>query len=303
MSKLKAVESNQFDFTEIEEPTDIKTCPECNSTEIIHDPERAELICSSCGLVLMESMIATNHSGRRAYTSEEKDAREHTGAPLSSMLPNYGLSTKIDAKKTNRRFNRIKQWHTRLNWSQRNLLIATNEIRRLAAILGLPKPTQEESAILYRKVFKQQLLRGRSINSFVAACVYISCRLNGVPRTLNEVCKYSRSRAKTIRHSIHIIVRELNIKVRALNPTELISGFTNKLNLSSDVERRAIEIINFANEQNIVVGKDPKGIAAAAIYLASIETGERRSQTAISQATGVTEVTLRNRFKELKSIL
>ncbi|MFX1295518.1 MAG: transcription initiation factor IIB family protein [Promethearchaeota archaeon] len=306
MSRSKVIESN-LDFNLIEserkrEENGVR-CPECGSTDIIQDWERAELICSSCGLVLMESIIDTNRTNRRAYTSDEKEAREHMGAPLTNMLPDYGLTTKIDSNCKNKQFNRIKQWHTRLDWPRRNLLIATNEIRRLSALLGLPKQVQEQAAILYRKVFKLQLLRGRSINSFVTACVYLSCRLNKVPRTLKEICKLSKSRPKTIRHSIHIIIRELNLKIRSLNPTELISSYINKLNLSNEVERQALEIIQLSKESNIILGKDPKGVAAAAIYMACIKNGEHRSQSAISTATGITEVTLRNRFKELKAIL
>ncbi|MHA1129445.1 MAG: transcription initiation factor IIB [Candidatus Helarchaeota archaeon] len=306
MSKLKVYNTiSRFDVLEDKQQFDLEAvhCPECGSIEIIRDWERAELVCSECGLVIMESIIDHNRTGKRAYTSEEKNAREHRGAPLSSMLPNYGLTTKIDNNSITKRFKRIKRWHTRLDWPRRNLLIATNEIRRLSALLGIPKSVQEQAAILYRKVFKLQLLRGRSINSFVAACLYISCRLGCVPRTLKEICSYSKSRAKSIRHSSHIIIRELNLKIKALNPAELVSSYCSTLSLSSEVELRALEIIRLGEEAQIILGKDPKGVAAAAIYIACIETGERRSQTSISNATGITEVTLRNRFKELKTIL
>jgi len=279
------------------------TCPECGSQNIIRDYERAELVCSACGLILMASIIDPSQTDKRAYTPEERDSREHIGAPLSSMLTNYGLTTKIDRHHVSNRFNRIKQWHTRLDWPRRNLLIATNEIRRLGSSLGIPKQAMEDAAVLYRKVFKLQLLRGRSINSFVAACVYLACRQHKIPRTLNELCDIAKSKAKSIRHSIHIIVRELNLKIIALNPSELIAAYSNNLHLSPDTEKRALEIIQNAKSANLILGKDPKGVAAAAIYLACIESGEKRSQGAISSITGVTEVTLRNRFKELKDIL
>jgi transcription initiation factor TFIIB len=282
---------------------EVEICPECGSNTIIRDYERAELVCSACGLVLQVSMIDTSQADKRAYTSEERNAREHTGAPLSSMLPNYGLTTKIDRRRSTNRFNRIRQWHTRLDWPRRNLLIATNEIRRLGADLSIPKQVLEDSAVLYRKVFKRQLLRGRSINSFVAACVYLCCRQHKIPRTLNEVCQIAKSKSRTIRHSIHIIVRELNLKVYALNPAELIACYANNLKLTHDTERRALDIIASAKDSNLILGKDPKGVAAAAIYVACSENGEKRSQGAISAVSGITEVTLRNRFKELKDVL
>lgn len=279
-------------------------CPECKSVDIIQDYERAELVCSACGLVIMESIIDSARTDKRAYTAEERKLREHRGAPLSPMLSNYGLTTHIDntSKKWNGRIKRIRQWNQRLTWAQRNLLIATNEIRRLGALLALSKQVEENAAILYRKVFKLELLRGRSINSFVPACVYISCRLNKIPRTLNEICNVAKSRAKTIRHSIHIIIRELNLKIMALKPLDLIPKSITKLKLSSDTERLTVQIIQDARKSGLIQGKDPKGVVAAAIYLACMESGERRSQTVISSMTGVTEVTLRNRYKELKSI-
>lgn len=297
MSKTKLNHTDQnitFDFVQEQ------MCPECGSTNIIKDWERAELVCSNCGLVLMESIIDNNHSDKRAYTAEERKQREHRGAPLSPMLSNYGLTTKIDTKQCNGKLKRIKQWNERLTWAQRNLLIATNEIRRIGALLALPKQVEENAAILYRKVFKLQLLRGRSINSFVPSCVYLSCRINKIPRTLNEICKISKSRAKTIRHSTHIIVRELNLKISALSASDLIPGLINKLHLSNDTEKRALEIIKEGEDSGSMLGKDPKGVAAAAIYIACMENGERRSQSVISEKTGITEVTLRNRYKELK---
>ncbi|MHA1264119.1 MAG: transcription initiation factor IIB [Candidatus Helarchaeota archaeon] len=309
MSNTKSVHSpGNVELDVIKETSENKNedflCPECHSHEIIQDYERAELICSACGLVIMESIIDMGRSGKRAYTSEEKKAREHRGAPLTPMLSNYGLTTKIEiSSKYNKKIKRIKQWNERLTWTQRNLLIATNEIRRLGALLALPKQVEENAAILYRKVLKLELLRGRSINSFVPACVYLSCRLNNIPRTLNEICKIAKSRPKTIRHSTHIIIRELNLKVSALKPSDLIPGLINKLQLSSQTEQRTFEILFSIKNKGIILGKDPKGVAAAAIYLACVENGERRSQTAISTATGITEVTLRNRYKELKTTL
>ncbi|NVM54088.1 MAG: transcription initiation factor IIB [Candidatus Helarchaeota archaeon] len=307
MSKSKSKDSAQKNISIEEEIGDQEglQCPECESKNLIRDYERAELVCSACGLVIMESIIDTSRNDRRAYTSEERKAREHRGAPLSPMLSNYGLTTKIDNQfnKWNGRLKRIKQWNERLTWAQRNLLIATNEIRRLGALLALPKQVEENAAILYRKVFKLQLLRGRSINSFVPACVYLSCRLNKVPRTLSEICAFSKSRSKTIRHSTHIIIRELNLKIMALAPSELVAGLINKLKLSNDIERKTLEIIQYAKKANLILGKDPKGIAAAAIYLACMENGERRSQSIISKEAGITEVTLRNRYKELKTLL
>ncbi|MHA1379887.1 MAG: transcription initiation factor IIB [Candidatus Helarchaeota archaeon] len=282
-------------------------CPECGSEEIIKDYIQAELICSNCGLVISEHMI--EFKTRRAFSPEERKEREHTGSPLSNILPDFGLSTCIDknnpggaSSKEIQKFNRIRKWNTRMDWHHRNLSIATNEIRRICSHLELPNRVSNRSATLYRKVYKLNLLKGRSIKSMVCACVYISCREHKIPRTLAEICGISTENKKTIRRCYKIVIQNLKLKVPNLKAKELLAKMSSSLKIGKDVENRAFEIITIAKANKNLTGKDPKGIAAAAIYLACLEKNTRRSQSDVSKVAGITEVTLRNRYKELLKI-
>ncbi|MFX1449331.1 MAG: transcription initiation factor IIB family protein [Promethearchaeota archaeon] len=283
-------------------------CPECGCEEIIRDYLQAELICSNCGLVISEHMIA--FKTRRAFSAEERKEREHVGSPLSNILPDYGLSTCIDknnpdgaSSKEIQKFNRIRKWNTRMDWHHRNLSIATNEIRRICSHLELPSRVSDRAAILYRKVYKQNLLKGRSIKSMVCACIYIACREHKIPRTLTEICGLSSENQKTIRRCYKIILQNLKIKVPNLKATELIAKMASNLQISKETENRALEIIQIAKKNRNLTGKDPKGIAAAAIYLAALEMNNRKSQSEVSKVAEITEVTLRNRYKELLKII
>jgi transcription initiation factor TFIIB len=82
-------------------------------------------------------------------------------------------------------------------------------------------------------------------------------------------------------------------------PTNFIPRFANSLGLSSRVQRRAIQILDDAKAKGITAGKDPTGLAASSLYISAIMEGERRTQREIAEVAHVTEVTVRNRYKEL----
>ncbi|NHI94261.1 MAG: transcription initiation factor IIB [Candidatus Lokiarchaeota archaeon] len=279
---------------------------ECGSTDLIKDQTRAEIICRNCGLVLSDHLIDYRKE-RRSFSTEERNLREHTGSPLTNLLPDMGLSTKIDnntnlTARNKQKFQRLKKWQNRQTWHQKNLSIAMNEIRRICSQLHLPEYVNESAATLYRKVYKKDLLKGRSIKSMVAAAVYIICRQNNVPLPLKSITNLSLESEKTIRKAYRTILQELNLKVNSVDAMTLISRIGGELKITNKIEKDAQLLIEKAKENKLLVGKDPKGIAAAAIYIASIQNGKRRSQTSVAKAANVTEVTLRNRYKELVEI-
>jgi len=289
------------DFT-IDE-AQVEAC-ECGSTDIIKDYNRAEIICRNCGLVISDHLI-DYRKDRRSFSSEERNQREHTGSPLTNLLPDMGLSTKIDnnlsnlSAKEKQKFARLSKWQNRQTWHQKNLSIAMNEIRRICSQLHLPEYINEITATLYRKIYKQDLLKGRSIKSIVAAAIYITCRQYKVPISLKSITSLSMESDKTIRKAYRTILQELNIKVNGVEASTLVTRIGGELKISNKIEQDAVELIGKAKANKILVGKDPKGIAAAAIYLSCLRNGERRSQTAVAKAATITEVTLRNRYKEL----
>jgi len=289
---------------------DVARCPDCSSHDIVHDPQRGELICTGCGMVLSEAMIDPR-AGVRAFTPEEKAQRSIHGLPLSQMLPDFGLSTKVSTRMNGNgmsperagRLERIMRWNSRSTWRRRNFTIAFTEIRRLSEKLSIPGHIRETAAIYYRKAYKHDLLRGHSIKAMVAACVFASSKTCGFPLTLDSVLKTSGEEERVIKRCYVLLVKTLNLKPKQLSLAAIVPRFANALGLTAPVEQRALEMLGAASEKLQLSGKDPKGYVAAAIYLAAKQLGETRSQQAVATTLGITEVTLRSRQREIAKII
>ncbi len=293
------------------------TCPECGGEDIVRDNNKGELICATCGLVLTDHRIDTGPEWR-AFTSDEKDARARTGAPTNYRIHDKGLSTMIDWRdqdSSGRRFSakqraqiyRLRKWQirTRVHSSvDRNLAQAMTELDRLASQIGLSNGIKELAAMLYRKLIVKRLIRSRSIDAMVAAAIYAACRLREAPRSLEEIADESRISKKKIGANYRQLVTKLKLRMPIPGPEKYVTRFITELDLPAKVQTKTLEIIEMAKKKrNLVTGRDPRGLAAAAIYIASILTDHRVTQREIARTAGVTEVTVRNRYKELVSRL
>lgn len=291
----------------------VKSCPDCGGTDIIRDNEKGELICATCGLVLSDHRIDTGPEWR-AFTSDEKDARTRTGAPTNFAIHDKGLSTMIDWRdhdSQGRRFTskqraqiyRLRKWQirTRVHSSlDRNIAQAMTEMDRLASQLGLSNSIRELAAMLYRKLIIGKRVKSRSIDATVAASIYAACRVRESPRSLEEIAVFSPVSKKKIGAHYRMLATKLKLKMPIPGPENYVSRFIAELGLPAEVQAMTLEIIERAKgERNLVSGRDPRGLAAAAIYIASIITDQRVTQRAIARTAGVTEVTIRNRYKEL----
>ena len=278
-------------------------CPECGGS-IIPLINTGDVVCNQCGLVIDEKNVDFSRNGRRAYTNQEKHNREQTGAPISILLPDMGLSTVIDRKKINNPdLKRAAKWNTRITWQKRNLLIASTELKRIGTNLNLPNYVREDAMRLYKEAFKRKLLRGRSINAMVAACLYLACRRKEIPRTLQEITNEASANDKDVRRSYTTLIREFNLKSPSTDPVSLIPRYINELGLDSEIEQLTIKILKVYSSKYSVSGKDPKGLCAGAIYLACRIRNKDTTQQQIVESIGITEVTLRSRYKELKKKL
>ncbi|MHA2038393.1 MAG: transcription initiation factor IIB [Promethearchaeota archaeon] len=279
------------------------SCPECEG-KVIPLHERGEIVCGQCGLVISERIVDISHSGKRAFTKQEKESRERTGSPISILLPDMGLSTIID--KTSIKspdLKRAAKWNSRMTWDKRNMLIATTELKRIGSNLNLPNHVKKTAIRLYIEAFKKKLLRGRSINGMVAACLYFACRERKIPRTLQEILDETSISAKNVRRCYRTLIRELNLKVPSTDPISLIPRFIAELELDAEAEKATIKILQSFISKFSTSGKDPKGLCAGALYLVCKMKDKRVSQKEIANLVGVTEVTLRSRYKELVKML
>ena len=291
-------------------------CPECKSTRIRKDESKGELICEKCGLVVSEDLVDLGKDWR-SFDSDGFDESARTGSPKKYVKLNKGLVTMIDRRGRDLRGNklstkskaqmyRLVKWHKRASVSssmQRNLSIALTELRRVASYLNIPESLVEAGALLYRKTVEKGLIRGRLIEAVVAAILYTICRTYNVPRTLNEMAEASGLTKKEIGRTYRFLVRELKLEVPMTNPIHYIPRFAAELNLSGEVQEVGRQIIDKAIDQGLISGRGPTGVAAAAVYIAGLIKGERRTQKEVANVAGVTEVTIRNRYRELKKEL
>jgi transcription initiation factor TFIIB len=168
--------------------------------------------------------------------------------------------------------------------------------------LSLSDAIVEKAAYIYRKALEKKLVRGRSIQGLIAATLYASCRESGTPRTLNDVSSTINITRKNLAICYRMLVKELDLKMPVVDSVQCIARIASQIGLSEKTKRLATKLLKKAEEKQIVSGKDPMGMAASALYISSMETGENITQKTIAIAAGVTEVTIRNRCKSLKSL-
>jgi transcription initiation factor TFIIB len=286
----------------------IKECTECGSSNIKRDAEKGETICRSCGLVIEDKMVDFSQEWRE-FEDDRGGSRRRTGAPSTYTQFDQGLGTevgttsdfyKLGSVKDKNKFFRLRKWHYRISTAiERNLKVALAELKRVSSFLKLSKNVEEEAARIYTLAVQKGLVRGRSMESVVAGALYAACRRHEVPRTLDEMGEASGIEKKEIGRTYRFITRELEINILPSNPADYISRFTSALNLSADTQTRAVEILELARDIELTSGRGPTGIAAAALYVSSLIHGEKRTQREVADVAGVTEVTIRNRYKEL----
>lgn len=291
---------------------DIRRCPECGGIRLVRDYESAEIVCMDCGYVI-DMKIADQGPEWRAFDNEQRNKRSRVGAPLTFTIHDKGLFTVIDwqdkdvfGKKLNAgqraQMYRLRKWQRRIRVSdaiERNLAFALSEIAKIVNNLSLPKNIFETSSVIYRKAVKERLIRGRSIQGISAASVYIACRQCGLPRTLDEIAIAANISKREVGRSYRFLVRELGLSIPPLKANRYISKFSNQLAIQGKAEEIANKILSVASELKLTSGRGPMGIAAAASYVASVIIGEKRTQREIAEAAKVTEVTIRNRYKEI----
>ncbi len=287
-------------------------CPSCSSTHLTKDYSRAELVCEKCGLVI-DAEIMDHGPEWRAFDSEQREKKARTGAPMTYTIHDKGLSTTIgwqnsDAygksipTRNRAQLYRLRKWQARTRISdgtERNLALALSALDRMSSALSLPRTVRETAAMIYRKAVRQKLIRGRSIEGVTAAVLYAACRQCNVPRTLEEISGVAQMKKKEIGRNYRNISRKLGLKLLPTTPHDYISRFCSRLSLSNDVQVKTMEILKKAANNELTSGRGPTGMAAASLYIASVLCGERRTQREVADIAGVTEVTIRNRYKEL----
>ncbi|MFC3476174.1 transcription initiation factor IIB [Halobacterium litoreum] len=300
------------DETEQSESADeTQRCPECGGNLVV-DEERGETVCEDCGLVVEEDSIDRGPEWR-AFDAAESDQKSRVGAPTTNMMHDKGLSTNIgwqnkDAYgnaltgRQRRKMQRLRKWNERFRTrssKERNLKQALGEIERMASALGLPDNVRETASVIYRRALDDNLLPGRSIEGVATSALYAAARQANAPRSLDEVASVSRVERDEIARTYRYVARELGLEVAPTDPASYVPRFCSELDLPDEVERRARELLDAAANAGITSGKSPVGLAAAAVYAASLLSNERITQSEVSDVANISEVTIRNRYHEI----
>ena len=294
-------DDNNF-FDEIE---DEASC--CDSPKV--SQEDGFYVCLNCGFVYSRIL---DDSPRRAFTQEEIQKRKSNERVYSPIGPRTIIRGSRDARGTllspkyKSKFNRLAKIHRSLTTSyERNLWIALPNLQRLQKRLGIPDPVAEDALRIYTQTVKKKLTMGRSIDTLLSASIFAALRVHGIPRTAEEITKVAQIPKKKVIKAYRLILMEvlpkLNMRVQHFTSERYVDKFNEELKLSMKCRNIAVKIIKKARESGFnSAGKDPKGIAAAAIYNGSKIGNENRTQKEISKLARVTEVTLRMRVKDLQ---
>ncbi len=291
-------------------------CPECGSGDIVQDHERGEVVCSNCGLVIGANVMDQGPEWR-AFTREEREGRSRVGVPTSYSIHDKGLSTVINRVNrdafgrelplsTRIQMLRLRKWQIRSRVHSsidRNLSQAMAELDRLSDKVHIPTSVKEKAALVYRRALDKGLVRGRSISAIAAAALYAACRLTNTPRSLKEIADVSIVKKKDVARCYRLLLKELNLRMPIADPIRCIPKIASRVGLNERVQQRAVEILKECQAKKICSGKDPMGLASAALYIACCEENERKTQKEIAEASGVTEVTIRNRYNGLRKAL
>ncbi len=295
---------------------DIKQrCLRCGKTALITDTETGEIVCGGCGFVLSDHI--ENPGPERRSFPDDRINRARTGSGTSLAIHDQGLSTVINpsnrdatgkplSNSMKMTLNRLRIWDNRSQVHEPidlNFRRAFSELHRLQDKLSLPDSVLEQAAYIYRKALDKKLVRGRSISGMIGSALYAACREVETPRTIKEIAETSNIKKGDLAYYYRLLVKELDLKMPVVDSVQNVARIASKIGLTEKTKRYAIEILRKAEENKTSSGKNPMGLAAAALYLSCAKNREYKTQRDLAEAANITEVTIRNRCKGLREML
>ncbi len=280
----------------------------CPKDRIIYDPERGEYICMDTGEVLEDHVIDQGPEWR-VFSPEDKVSRSRIGAPLTSIVHDKGLTTYIG--RVSRRLSdyqrrkalKLQEINRRLRVSpkDRRLVNMLSELNNATGRLGLPARVRETAAAILRKLYEKHTIRRPQLPSYLAAAIYIACKISNVTsKTKEEIMSILDVNSKEFWNAYRKIRDEvLKRPLRPSKPMDYVARITSKLGLPDHITTLAYKLSVLMTRHGLTDGKGPIGVAAATVYVAAVVLDEKKTQREVADAAGVTEVTVRNRYKDI----
>ncbi|ABK78485.1 transcription initiation factor TFIIB [Cenarchaeum symbiosum A] len=291
-------------------------CQRCGKGKLVTDNESGEMFCAKCGFVMTEKLQESGPEWR-SFAHDEHGDRARTGAPTSLTMHDMGLATIINpanrdasgrplAASMKSTIDRLRTWDNRSQVHEpvdRNYRQAFSELNRLKDKLAISDAVIEKAAYIYRKALDKGLVRGRSISALMASALYAACRDTATPRNLKDVEEAANIKRKDIARCYRLLVKELDLRMPVTDSIQCVARISSHIGIAEKTKRYAVVVLKEAQKHEVSAGKDPMGLAAAALYLSCVKNGEDKTQRDIADAANVTEVTIRNRYKGLKDSL
>lgn len=291
---------------------DSTSCPICGNS-LVRDYDKGEVACPRCGFVAADQ---TEDRGPewKAIDLEEKEKRVRVGSPRTLALHDFGLTTEIGTSMRDSHgrslepymrmtIGKMKKWQTRIRTStseERGLSNVLSKISEVSNLLSLPKMVSETAAHVYRVSARLKVAKSKSIIGMTAASVYLACRKCGVGRSLKEVARAAHVDKRTVAKYYRLVLKEVEKEyVPPPSVSKYISKLINVAKIDPKVERLALFIAGKTDDTSISSGKAPAGLAAAYVYISSVLLGKHVPQREIAEVAEVTEVTVRNRCREI----
>ncbi|XP_022084269.1 transcription initiation factor IIB-like [Acanthaster planci] len=277
------------------------SCPQHPEANLVEDYHAGDMICPECGLVVVDRCIDVGSEWRTFSNDKATSDPSRVGAAENPLLSGGDLSTIIGKPSGSSGYGEDGQAkyqnRKQVSSSDRALLSAFREISHMSDRINLPRTIVDRTNGLFKQVHEQRSLRGRSNDAIAAACLYIACRQEGVPRTFKEICAVSRVSKKEIGRCFKLIIRAIEANVSLINSGDFMSRFCANLSLPTSVQKAATYVANKAVELDLVPGRSPISVAAAAIYMASQASKEKRTQKEIGDIAGVAEITIKQSYR------
>jgi len=288
-------------------------CSRCGKKSLLTDEVTGEQFCGNCGYVISQKVDESGPE-QRSFSTQGGVDTGRTGSPISLTRHDKGLSTVINpanrdatgkplSASMKSTIRRLRTWDSRSQSqasADRNLRQALAELGRLKDKLAISSSVFEKAAYIYRKALEKKLVRGRSISAMISASLYAACRDTETPRTLKDIADAANVKRKDISRCYRLLYNELELKMPVVDPIQCIARISSKLKITEKIKRYAAKILKETQKRQESSGKDPMGLAAAALYFSCVKNGVYVTQRDLAEAANVTEVTIRNRFKALK---
>ena len=266
-------------------------CPRCAKGKLLTDNESGETFCSKCGFVLTEKVVEAGPEWR-SFTQDEHGDRARAGAPTSLTMHDMGLATIISpankdasgrplTSSMRSTIERLRTWDSRSQVHEpvdRNFRQAFSELNRLKDKLAISDQVIEKAAYIYRKALDKGLVRGRSISALMASALYAACRAAETPRNLKDVEQAANIKRKDIARCYRLLVKELDLKMPVTDSVQCVARIASKIGIEEKTKRYAVKVLKLAQKNEVSAGKDPMGLAAAALYLACVKNDEDKTQ-------------------------